>query len=154
MMALITGAAKALRMFLGSRWWVLLALAAAAAWFYVDARRARADRDAWSAWADRVCAFAGAAAMQGKPRGQLCAQAVQDLAHFKAASQAETARLLVEAQRAREEKAAGDRAAAAADAADRRLAGAQMEEADAQVREDDRVDGNWFAALNRLGGLR
>jgi hypothetical protein len=29
-----------------------------------------------------------------------------------------------------------------------------MEEADAKIGNDDRVDGNWFAGINDLGGLR
>jgi hypothetical protein len=149
-------------------WLVLFAVAAAAAWFYVDARQVRADRDAWASWGDQVCAFAGAGTAPAtveiqtdkgprkveKPRGQLCAEAVQDLAAFKARSQTESARLLAEAQREREQKAAVDRAASHSDAADRRAAQAKMEEVDAQVGDDDRVGSDWFARLNELAGLR
>jgi hypothetical protein len=148
-------------------WLVLLAVAAVAAWFYVDARQMRADRDAWARWGDQLCAFAGANTAPAtvevqtdkgkrrveKGRGQLCAEAVQDLAAFKARSQTESARLLAEAQREREQKAAADRAASHSDAADRRAAQAKMEEVDAQVGDDDRVGGDWFARLNELAGL-
>jgi len=149
-------------------WLMLLALAAIAAGFYVDARRVRADRDAWASWGGTVCAFAGSTTAAAtvtvqtdkgprkvdKARGQRCAEAVQDLAAFKAGSQAATAGLLADAAKQQESKAAADRAAATDDSAARRAAAAHMEEIDAQIRDDDRVDGNWFAGLNDLGGLR
>ncbi len=165
----MTAALAAWRWIAGAReWLVLLAVAAVAAWFYVDARQVRADRDAWASWGDQVCAFAGTSIAPAvveiqtdkgkrkveKARGQLCAESVQDLAVYKVRSQAETARLLADAQREREAKTAADLAAAQAGAADRRAAQAKMEEVDAQVGDDDRVGGNWFAALNELGGLR
>lgn len=164
----MTAALAAWRWISGAReWLVLLAVASVAAWFYVDARQVRADRDAWASWGDQVCAFAGASTAaatveittdQGKRkvekrRGQLCAEAVQALASFKARSQSATAAVLAGAEQQREQKSAADRAAAQANAADRRAAQAKMEEVDAQVGDDDRVDGDWFARLNELGGL-
>lgn len=149
-------------------WLVLIALAIAAAYFFVDARRVRADRDAWASWGDQLCGFAGATTEAAtvevdtdkgmrkvaKARGQICSEAVRDLAHFRAASQAETARVLQAAREEQQRKSASDLAEAKANAADRRRATARMEEVDAQVGDDDHVDGNWFARLNELGGLR
>lgn len=167
MIKLLTGGAKALHGFLGSSWYVLLALAAIAGWFYADARRAAADRDAWAAWGVQVCAFTGtttaAATVEvdtnkgkrrvDKARGQLCGEAVQDLAAFKAQATTKTTDVLGKAQVEREGKSTADVAAASRDAADRGRATAKMEKLDDQVGEDDRVDGNWFAGINDLGGL-
>ena len=168
MIKLLTGAARALHGFLGSSWYVLLALAAVAGWFYADARRAGADRDAWAQWGAQLCAYTGTTADAAtvevptnkgkrrvkKARGQLCAEAVQDLASFKAQANSKTADVLGKAQAQREEKATADVAAASRDATDRGRAAAKMEKIDDQVGEDDRVDGNWFAGINDLGGLQ
>lgn len=168
MIKALSGAAKAASGFLGSSWWVLLALASAAAWFYVDGQRVRADRDAWAGWGKQVCAFTGTtpdattievATDKGKrrvkkARGQLCSEAVQDLASFKAQTIGKTADTLATAQVEREAKAKTDIATASRDAGARREAVTKMEEVDAQIGDDDRVDGNWFAGINDLGGLR
>ncbi len=168
MIKTLTGAAKAASGFLGSSWWVLLALASVAAWFYVDGQRVRADRDAWAGWGAQVCAFTGttpeAATVEiatdkgkrrvKKTRGQLCSEAVQDLASFKAQAISKTADTLATAQSERETKTKTDIATASRDVVARRGAVSKMEEVDAQIGDDDRVDGNWFAGINDLGGLR
>lgn len=149
-------------------WLVLIALGAVAGYFYVDARTVRADRDAWAAWGDQVCGFAGAttapATVQidtnkgkrkvAKARGQLCREAVRDLAAYQARGQAATAATLAAAQSERETKTRTDLATATAAAPARHRAITKMEKTDAEIGKDDRVDGNWFADLNRLGGLR
>ncbi len=168
MIRAVTGAAKAASGFLGSSWWVLLALTFAAGWFYADAQRARADRDAWAGWGAQVCAFTGTTPEAAtvavvtdkgkrrvkKARGQLCSEAVQDLASFKAQTIRKTADTLASAQSERETKTKTDVSTASRDAAARRDAVSNMEKADAQIGDDDRVDGNWFAGVNDLGGLR
>lgn len=149
-------------------WLVLLALAVVAAYFFVDARRIRADRDAWASWGDQLCGFAGATTAAAtvevdtdkgkrraaKARGQICSETVQDLAHFRAASRAETARVLQAAREEQHRKVESDLADARASATDRRRAVTKMEEVDENVGDDDRVGGDWFARLNELGGLR
>lgn len=167
-MKTLTNAAKVASGFLGSSWWVLLALASTTAWFYVDSQRVRADRDAWAGWGAQVCAFTvttpDAATVEvatdkgkrrvKKARGQLCSEAVQDLASFKAQTLSKTADTLATAQVEREAKTKTDIATASRDAVVRRDAVTKMEEVDAQIGDDDRVDGNWFAGINDLGGLR
>lgn len=164
----LTSAAKVASGFLGSSWWVLLALTFAAGWFYADAQRARADRDAWAGWGAQVCAFTGTtpeavtvevATDKGKrrvkkARGQLCSEAVQDLASFKVQTISKTADTLAAAQTERDVKTGTDVATASSNVARRRDAVTKMEKADAQIGDDDRVDGNWFAGINDLGGLR
>ncbi len=65
-----------------------------------------------------------------------------------------TADTLATAQNERETKTKTDVSTASRDAAARRDAVSNMEKADAQIGDDDRVDGNWFAGVNDLGGLR
>ncbi len=169
MIKLITGACRALHAWAGNSWLVLIAIGIAAAALYVDDRRVRADRDSWASWARETCAHAGVrpdattiertdtAGKRHKvamPRGAVCSEAVQDLATFRAATLAATTRVLSAAAAEREIKSNRDRAAAQAESANRAAARTTMEKADAQIRDDDRVDGNWFAALNRLGGLQ
>ena len=47
-----------------------------------------------------------------------------------------------------------DRSTAAAQLEARRTAAINMEKADARIGEDDRVDGDWFDAVNNVAGLR
>jgi hypothetical protein len=169
MIKLIAGAFAALHKWAGNSWLVLIALGIALAALYVDDRRVRADRDAWASWARETCAHAGAGIdattiertdAAGKrhkvamPRGAVCREAVQDLAKFRADTLASTARLLAAAAAERDAKATRDHTTAQAESGNRAAALTTMEKADAQIRDDDRVDGNWFAALNRLGGLQ
>ncbi|WP_010545995.1 hypothetical protein [Sphingomonas elodea] len=134
MIKLITGACRALHAWAGNSWLVLIALGVATAALYVDARRTRADRDAWASWARDTCAHAGAQTAAatiertdaaGKrhkvamPRGALCREAVQDLARFRADTLAASARVLGAAAAEREIKAGRDRAAAQAESGQR-----------------------------------
>lgn len=169
MIKLIVGAFKALHAWAGNSWLVLIALGLALAALYVDDRRTHADRDAWASWAKATCAYAGttpdaatvervdAAGKRHKvklPRGGACSEAVQDLAAFRVKTLASTARVLTAAAVEQQAKATRDRTTAQAESETRAAALTTMEKADAQVRDDDRVDGSWFAALNRLGGLQ
>ncbi|WP_313539773.1 hypothetical protein [Sphingomonas sp.] len=169
MIKLIGRALSALHRWAGNSWLVLIALGLALAALYVDDRRTRADRDAWASWAKAACAYAGASPdattvertnADGKrhtvklPRGGACAEAVQDLAAFRAATLAGTARAFAGAAAEQQAKATRDRTTAQAESGNRAAALNTMEKADAQIRDDDRVDGSWFAALNRLGGLQ
>lgn len=169
MIRLIIGAIRALHKWAGNSWLVLIVLGIATAALYVDARRVRADRDAWASWARETCAHAGtgieattiertdAAGKRHKvamPRGAVCREAVEDLATFRSDTLAATARVLTSAAAERDTKSTHDRTAAATESGNRAAALKTMEKADAQIRADDRVDGNWFAALNRLGGMQ
>jgi len=161
MIRLIAGAFAALHKWAGNSWLVLIALGIAMAVLYVDDRRVRADRDAWASWARETCAHAGTGTdATGKPhkvampRGAVCREAVRDLAKFRADTLAGTARLLAAAAAEHDAKATRDRTAAQAESGSRAAALTTMEKADAQIRNDDRVDGSWFAALNRLGGMQ
>lgn len=168
MTATILGAIRALHKWAGSSWLVLLGLAVTAAALYVDARRARADRDAWAAWSREICALAGTSPdpvtverrdaagrvrRVAMPRGALCRDAVAALAQFRTDAQAQAAATLAQAAADREAKATTDRAAQARQSAARTAATRQMEDQNARIT-GDQVGGEWFAALNRLGGLR
>jgi hypothetical protein len=161
MIRLIAGAFAALHKWAGNSWLVLIALGIALAALYVDDRRIRADRDAWASWAKETCAHAGAGIeATGKPhkvampRGAACREAVQDLAKFHTDTLVATARTLAAAAAEHDAKATDDRTTAQAESGTRAAARTTMEKADAQIRNDDRVDGSWFAALNRLGGMQ
>lgn len=136
-------------------WWLLLGLVAACAALYIDARRARADRDRAIATAEIICAQAQStfSATRGHARGQACTDAVRALARFRRDTETETARILVENASARARAASADAQRAETTAAARNAANRKMEDADAHVA-DDRVDGNWFRALNALHGVR
>jgi hypothetical protein len=157
----IARAFAALHKWAGNSWLVLIALGIALAALYVDDRRVRADRDAWASWARETCAHAGAGIeAAGKrhkvamPRGAVCREAVQDLAKFRAETLAATARTFAAAAAEHDAKATRDHTAAQTESGTRAAALTTMEKADAQIRDDDRVDGSWFAALNRLGGMQ
>ncbi|WP_019833762.1 hypothetical protein [Sphingomonas sp. PR090111-T3T-6A] len=132
---------------------IVLAIVAAGLWAW--AASIRADRDGLLAWGDAVCASAGAQLdpPNGK-RGEACRARVADLARYEHDTTAESAQILAQAAKDREEKAARDADRARATAADTRAAAEAMEKANGSIGSDDRVGGDWFAALNRVGGLR
>ncbi|MCC2976249.1 hypothetical protein LK533_06120 [Sphingomonas sp. PL-96] len=149
-------------------WLTLLVVAGVGAWLYVQYSEARAERDALVTWAEVTCAGAGApfegsaedrVDSNGKAvkvtfeRGQRCRTAVTTAVAFKARSDQETAQLLADAMRVRETKAAADSALARTAAEAARDAALRMETADAQASATNRVDRDWFAALNDLAGL-
>lgn len=136
-------------------WLTLLAVATAAAALYAWGAAARLDRDRMIAWGDRVCASAGAelAPPKGK-RGSDCAGRIARLAAFQRDTQIQTAQLLAKALADQQRQSSADAQRSRAAAADARAAAVMMENANAQIGPDNRVGSDWFAALNRAGGLR
>jgi len=132
---------------------ILLAVVAAGLWAW--AASIRADRDHLIAWGDAICASAGSQLdpPAGK-RGDACRTRIADLARYEHDTTAESARILAQAAKDREDKAARDADRARATAADTRAAAEAMEKANGSIGSDDRVGGDWFAALNRVAGLR
>jgi len=136
---------------------VLLAMAIVAGTLWVRGERAIADRDQVVAIADGICASAASnwrpSGAKLRDRGKACRAAVTNLAAFKTGAIAETNTLLVQNESDRAVKSETDLKAAIAAA--NRTAGAarRMEEANAKIAPDDRVDGDWFVRLNDLAGL-
>lgn len=150
-------------------WWSLLAIAAIAAAFWIQLGWVREDRDAWKSLAGQICAIAGTGVEAGtvqipveggktvrvaKKRGETCSDAIADLAIFKTESLKQTAEILEQARADGEALERADRSTAAAQLEARRTAAINMEKADARIGEDDRVDGDWFDAVNNVAGLR
>lgn len=150
-------------------WIVLLAAAVALAGVYVLYQRLEADRDALLGFAVASCARAGqpfeASATPAKTstgrkitvrhkRGVLCAARIGALADFERDTAIASATLLAESQADRTAKSDRDRTAARTDDARTARAQAEMEKHNAKVQADDRVDGDWFARLNDLAGVR
>lgn len=135
---------------------VLLAVAAAGAWLYVEVQRIRADRDDLLHTAEKICARAGAdwAATKEAKRGVLCARRAAELATFKSTADQETARLLAAAMEEANARAARDLQSASTSAARMRDALTRMENADAQAERRNLVDREWTAAVNGVAGLR
>lgn len=132
----------------------LLAVALAAAGLWAAYASSKAELAATLYRAERICAAAGSefVVKQGQP-GAACAKQVAQLAAFKAEAQDRTNEALITALREREEKQARDAERRHARLEARLTALATMTTAEEEVR-DDQVHGNWFAALNRLAGLR
>ncbi|SNS20249.1 hypothetical protein SAMN06295912_102245 [Sphingomonas laterariae] len=134
---------------------ILILLAAVAAGLYATWATTRADRDRLAAWANTACLAAGSsfdAAAEGG--GVPCTRRIAELARIDRESQAASNRLLADAAATRATKIADDRTLAANQTGARLDAARQMEKADEEVPADDRVAGDWFDALNGLGGLR
>jgi hypothetical protein len=146
------------------QWLTLIAVGAAAAFLYVQWSRVTGERDRALQWAEVICAAAGttyAASVQtvdGKrvkyAAGQRCKATIVDLAAFRTDSDSTTAATLAAAMRERDARTQTDAAHARAAAEAARAATQRMEAADAKAAPTDRVDGDWFAALNDLAGLR
>ena len=132
----------------------LLAVAMAAAWLWAAYASTKATLTATMAMAERICAAAGASYVtdKGKP-GEACARDVTRLARFKSEAQSQTNEALLAAMHAREAKQARDTAEREARLDARLAALSAMRTAEEQIH-DDQVSGSWFAALNRLAGLR
>jgi hypothetical protein len=135
---------------------VLLAVAAGGAWFYVQYKQVRADRDDLQHRAEIICARAGADWTQTKDakRGVLCARRAAELATFKATADQETARLLAAAMEEANARATKDIENASISAARMRDALSRMETADAQAERRNLVDREWTSAVNGVAGLR
>lgn len=131
---------------------IIVAIVAAGLWAW--AAMISADRNQLAAWADATCAASGAEFTPAKgKRGEACRARIADLAKYERDTSSESARILADAARDREAKATRDADQARATAADTRAAAEAMEKANGKVGSDDRVGGDWFAALNRVGGL-
>lgn len=157
--------AAALAKIAGARQWLtLIALAAAAAFLYVQWSRVTGERDRALQWSETACAAAGTTyaasteTIDGKrvkyATGQRCKATIADLATFRADTTRLTAETLERAIRDRDVRTQTDAAHARAAAEAARAATQRMEAADAQAAPTDRVDNDWFAALNDLAGLR
>ena len=157
--------AAALAKIVGARQWLtLVALGAAAAFCYAQWSRVTGERDRALQWSETACAAAGttyAASVEtvdGKrvkyAAGQRCKTRIADLAAFRADSDRMTADKLTAAMRDRDARTKSDAAHGRAAAEVARAATLRMEAADAKAAPTDRVDGDWFAALNDLAGLR
>ncbi len=137
---------------------VLLLVASVAAWLWVRGERAIADRDQAVASAEMVCAAASSSFVpegtRARDRGLVCRDAVKGLADFRLKAIADSNALLVQAERDRLERSRSDIETAVAAANRTAAAARRMEEANAKIGSDDRVDGDWFARLNDLAGLR
>ncbi|WP_454886171.1 hypothetical protein [Sphingomonas oryzagri] len=134
---------------------VMLLLAGIAAGIYAWGAIGRHDRDAIVAWGNQVCASAGAdfAPQKGK-RGQACAADIAQLARDRLATARQSAQVLAKAQTDHDAREVADAAQRSTGTAAIAGAATNMEKVNAQVGPDDHVDGAWFAALNRAGGLR
>jgi len=152
-----------------TEWLVLLAVAGAAAFLYVQLARARADRDAAIHRAELVCAGAGASFAasatierdaKGRPvtvdhpQGALCRRQVADLAGFRARTIEQSATILADALKDHDARQNTDTAAARSAAEAARSAALRMEAADAEAQRRNEVDHQWFAAVNGVAGLR
>lgn len=114
----------------------------------------RAERDDILAMAELICASAGSTfeTDKGTP-GEPCARKVKLLAAFRSDTQAATAQRLIAVLQEREDKQSRDAERRAAALEAQRAAATAMIHAEEQVH-DDQVNGSWFAALNRVAGLR
>jgi hypothetical protein len=135
---------------------VLLAVAVAAAWLYVEWRTDRADRDRLLQTADLLCTAAGAEFTgTGKmARGVVCKARIAALADFKNRTDEITANTLADALAAHDARQLTDNIAARAAAEAARDAANRMEIADAEAERRNLVDREWTAAVNGVAGLR
>lgn len=135
---------------------VLLAVAGVGAWLYVQFQQVRADRDDLQHRVEVICARAGAdwAATKDARRGVLCARQAAALALFKTTADEETARILADAMKDANARAARDIENASLSAARMGAALTRMETADAQAERRNLVDREWTAAVNGVAGLR
>ncbi len=152
------------------RGWLLLVIGGmVAAWIYVQWSEIQRERDQLVQWAEVTCAAAGtpfAASTEqrvdtdGRQRtvtfatGQRCRTAVTTAVAFRTDTERTTAAMLAAAMRDRDAKTQTDATAARAAAEAARAATERMEIADAKAAPTNRVDGDWFAALNDVAGLR
>jgi hypothetical protein len=146
------------------QWLTLIAVGAVAAFLYVQWSRVTGERDRALQWSETACAAAGTTyaasvdTIDGKrvkyATGERCKAAIADLAAFRADTTRLTAETLERAMHDRDARTQTDAAHARAAAEAARAATQRMEAADAKAAPTDRVDGDWFAALNDLAGLR
>lgn len=135
---------------------LLLVLASAAAiWWWLE--QAKADRAQLLAQAREICATAGEPFQPDGARqedwGRRCNGRVAALVAFREKTQAGSLDAMIADLERREGKEAADAALAAAYAKRANDALNRMEAADAAV-QDDRVGGDWAAAVNDLARMR
>lgn len=136
------------------RYLTLLLVAAIAAGLWTAFARARAERDDTLAMAERICAAANSDFVTDEcTPGVACAQKVKLLAAFRNDAQAATTQHLIGALQEHADKQMRDAQRRAATREAQRAAAAAMIHAEEQI-DENQVNGNWFAALNRLAGLR
>ncbi|MFK3888469.1 hypothetical protein [Sphingomonas sp. NPDC079357] len=133
---------------------VLLAVAGAGAWLYVQLRSTAADRDDLLRRAELICASAGGDFAAGKlRRGEACRLKVAALADFKARTDQITAETLTRALAEHDARQLTDNTAARRAAEAARDAAQRMETADAEADRRNLVDREWTAAVNGVAGL-
>lgn len=136
---------------------ILLVIACAVlyGWGASGQAKTAAERDQLAHWIDTACASAGSSWTTPKGKaGEQCAAAIVALARYQHDTAAQSATILAQAAHDHDTKANADAAHAAAHAAAAQAARDTMEKADNAIAPDDHAGGDWFAALNRLGGLR
>lgn len=135
---------------------VLLAVAAAGAWLYVQFQRMRADRDDVTRRAELVCAKVGVDWQEKHKRGAgvACADRAAQLRTDREAIDRQTAALLGDAIARGNALSAADAQAARAALSRAQAAERRMENANAKADATDHVGADWIAGLNDLAGLR
>jgi hypothetical protein len=134
---------------------IIYALIGAAAALYAWGATASADRNALTAWANTTCAAAGAEfAPKNAERGEACTSHVLALAKLDREHAEASAKVLAEAMDKQQRLTNADLTAARKQMEAAAAAVKQMEQENAKIDKTDRVGGDWFVALNRLGGLR
>ncbi|MBX9816264.1 MAG: hypothetical protein A4S12_07065 [Proteobacteria bacterium SG_bin5] len=170
-MKLLKLALPALGRWLAAEWgWLVLLIAVGAAGaVYVAFRHLESDRAALLGFARQACASAGEGFdasskitknARGKqitarfPRGQLCAERIAALAKFERETAEQSARVLADHAQETERRTVADRAQRDAQGRASAQAEQSMEQHNATVPDDDRVDGAWLGALGRVAGMR
>jgi hypothetical protein len=134
---------------------VLLAVAVAGAWLYVQYRQTGADRDDVLHRVEVICAGSGIAfAPDGQPRGKDCAARVASLVNFKAHTDELTAQTLAQALADHDARQNTDTLAARHAAEAAQSAALRMELADAEAERTNLVGADWMRAVNGVAGLR
>ncbi|GAW42414.1 hypothetical protein SH203_02830 [Brevundimonas sp. SH203] len=135
----------------------LLVVLAGAASLYFWMEKAKDDRDLLLTQAREICATAGEPfqpeGSKQKDWGKRCNGRVAALVEFRDKAQVGSIDAMLADIERREGKQAADAALAAVYAKRATDALTRMEAADAAVK-DDRVGGDWAAAVNDLAGLR
>lgn len=134
-------------------WLTMLAVAAVAAFLWAQYAHVRSERDSAYAWRERTCATVGVNVKAPDFKRGQCIARVTALATFERDTLAASNSKMGEALEDGRRRSGADLVAARDAAREARAAAESMEKANASIT-DDRVGGDWFAALNRTGGLR
>lgn len=135
---------------------VLLGVAIALAWVYVEWRTVGTDRDDLQHRVELICSASGVdfAAVGKVERGAACKARIAALSDFKARTAEITAKALTDALAAHDARQLTDNLAARRAAEAARDAAHRMEIADAEAERHNLVDREWTAAVNGVAGLR